>query len=541
MNARRPLLGKWRLLEKHARRWIVSGAVALMAIIGAGVAAVIKDEVKDWTNYTLNYVIGLGKITSCEFRRPAQPANSDLPVILFPRLEDDPEDKIWRSIFKILYDETAFDVVPSCVRFTTTTSSSMKTARAQFLRTMDSQIKAIHADMLLFGTVSASRKVKIWSANSLGDCDWQSTSVDLDDPAAAKKVFTLTRSSLLGVIVKGLTAACNSEPADWRAVAKIVGIVSPYLDKRRAMLNAPDYYDAELHLFALSYARYANVGEEFWFLQAKRAAEAVIALASTTKANLVSTTNNSELARVFRGQLGLLYWRKFKKSNSSEALKQSIAYFQAMQQADGRSWSSLLSTNGDAVVPALKAALKAGFDGVTAAEIEQARSASADLAITNYSPAIRSNGNDAEAYNSRGDAYKSIEDFDRAISDYGRAILLDPKNAEYLNSRCWARAIAGRDLSQALDDCNESLRLRPNNSSILNSRGLAHFKLGAFDRAIADYEAAVNKDPMDAGSRYARGIARLKTGDTAGGEADIAAAKAIEGDIADVYAEYGVK
>ena len=48
------------------------------------------------------------------------------------------------------------------------------------------------------------------------------------------------------------------------------------------------------------------------------------------------------------------------------------------------------------------------------------------------------------------------------------------------------------------------------------------------------------KDPKDADSLYGRGLAKLKSGDKAGGEADIAAAKAIKPDIADVYAGYGV-
>jgi len=65
-------------------------------------------------------------------------------------------------------------------------------------------------------------------------------------------------------------------------------------------------------------------------------------------------------------------------------------------------------------------------------------------------------------------------------------------------------------------------------------------KLGAFDRAIADYGAAVAKNPKDADSLYGRGMAKLKSGDRAGGEADIAAAKAIKPDIAEVYRGYGV-
>ena len=66
-------------------------------------------------------------------------------------------------------------------------------------------------------------------------------------------------------------------------------------------------------------------------------------------------------------------------------------------------------------------------------------------------------------------------------------------------------------------------------------------KLGTFDRAIADYGSAVAQNPKDAGSLYGRGVAKLKSGNTADGNADITAAKAIRPDIAEVYSGYGVK
>ncbi len=54
-------------------------------------------------------------------------------------------------------------------------------------------------------------------------------------------------------------------------------------------------------------------------------------------------------------------------------------------------------------------------------------------------------------------------------------------------------------------------------------------------RAIADYGAAVALNPKDAGSLYCRGMAKLRGGDKTGGNADIAAAKAIKPDIAEQY------
>jgi tetratricopeptide (TPR) repeat protein len=198
-----------------------------------------------------------------------------------------------------------------------------------------------------------------------------------------------------------------------------------------------------------------------------------------------------------------------------------------------------------------------------------------DRAIADYTEAIRLNPKLGKTFDNRGDAYKAKGDLDRAIADYGDAIRIDPKwpiayddrgvayqakgdldraiadfsqlialrpNADAYNRRCWARALAGTDLQGgALADCNEALRLAPNTGYILNSRGLVQLKLGVLPQAIDDYSAAIAQDAKDADSLYGRGIAKMKSGDTAGGDADIAAAKTIKPDIAEQYAGYGIK
>jgi membrane associated rhomboid family serine protease len=146
----------------------------------------------------------------------------------------------------------------------------------------------------------------------------------------------------------------------------------------------------------------------------------------------------------------------------------------------------------------------------------------------------------AFAYNNRGDAWAAKSDNDRAIADYSEAILLDPKNADYLNSRCWARAITGRELPLAVTDCTEALRIAPNDANILDSRGFVYLRFSRLDDAVTDYDEALRRNPKQAGSLYGRGLAKLRKGDVAGGKADIAAAKAIQADIAEQFARYGV-
>jgi len=74
-----------------------------------------------------------------------------------------------------------------------------------------------------------------------------------------------------------------------------------------------------------------------------------------------------------------------------------------------------------------------------------------------------------------------------------------------------------------------------------DSNGLMYLKLGRLDIAIANFNAALLYAPKLATSLYGRGVARLKKDDTAAGNADIAAAEAIQPDIARQMASLGVE
>ena len=143
-----------------------------------------------------------------------------------------------------------------------------------------------------------------------------------------------------------------------------------------------------------------------------------------------------------------------------------------------------------------------------------------------------------EAYVNRGSAYATTGDHRRAIDDYGEALKRQPGEAILWNARCHFRAVVG-DLQAALADCTESLRLRPPIVA-LGTRGFVLLKLGRLDEAIAQYDEGLKVYAKSAHALYGRGVARRKKGDVAGGDADIAAAKASKGDIADLFAQWGV-
>jgi tetratricopeptide (TPR) repeat protein len=218
-----------------------------------------------------------------------------------------------------------------------------------------------------------------------------------------------------------------------------------------------------------------------------------------------------------------------------------------------------------------------------------------DPAIADYTEAIRLNPQDAFAFYARGDAYKvkaynssgsaakqftalSIKDFSEnirlspkptplhyinrsnayrlngdyelAMGDLNEALRLDPldKNAALVN-RCQLYAILNR-WPEAPADCNESLARKDNadqspdrGPDSLNARGFVFLKMAKYKESARDYDAVLQYPKLSVYRRpnalYGRGMARLRSGDVANGNADIAAAKQADPHVAEEFARGG--
>lgn len=171
------------------------------------------------------------------------------------------------------------------------------------------------------------------------------------------------------------------------------------------------------------------------------------------------------------------------------------------------------------------------------------RKGEVDRALADHNEAVRLVPKSALALKNRAADYQAKSQYDRALKDYSQAIRLDPKFAAAFNDRCLTRAALGRELREAVADCDQALRLGPDEglrASIFENRGIVYVKLGEFYPALTDYNAVLEMNPKSASALYGRGYVKLKKGD-ATGEADIAAAKAIQPKIAEDYAKYGLK
>jgi len=163
-----------------------------------------------------------------------------------------------------------------------------------------------------------------------------------------------------------------------------------------------------------------------------------------------------------------------------------------------------------------------------------------DNGLHDLDQAIKRNPDDKEAYFKRGQIYAKQGEYRRAIADFDQVIRRDPKDAEALNDRCWVRAILNQ-LRAALKDCNTALALRPTFIDAIDSLAFVYLKMGNRQRAISFYDAALRATPDKATSLFGRGKAKLRIGDTTGGDADISAAQALKPNISQEFASYGLR
>lgn len=148
---------------------------------------------------------------------------------------------------------------------------------------------------------------------------------------------------------------------------------------------------------------------------------------------------------------------------------------------------------------------------------------------------------DAKMLSRLGATYAELGLYDRAMLTFARALDADPSRANTWNERCWARAVAGRELAAAQSDCDHALGLNANDPDYLDTRGLLRFRTGDYIGAIADFDASLARNGKSAGTLFVRGLTKAKLGRATEGQDDIKAALALDPKVAETYAKWGVR
>jgi tetratricopeptide (TPR) repeat protein len=172
----------------------------------------------------------------------------------------------------------------------------------------------------------------------------------------------------------------------------------------------------------------------------------------------------------------------------------------------------------------------------------EASSAPDEDTIASCTELIRKGGNArviAYAFHNRAMAYHRMGRYEQSVDDLDHAISLDAEDAGAWNDRCFDNAVLRR-IDEALVDCRKALAIAPENAIAWDSLGFTRLVQGKDDAALGAYNRALALAPELPYALFGRGIVKQRNGDQQGGDADLAAAKALLPDVAEIFARFGI-
>ena len=133
-----------------------------------------------------------------------------------------------------------------------------------------------------------------------------------------------------------------------------------------------------------------------------------------------------------------------------------------------------------------------------------------------------------------GDAQQGIADLDALIA-------AKPGSPGLLNARCWVKALRSVMLDSAVKDCTSAIELSDSPAGVLDSRAVVWLRLGRYDDALRDIDAALAQAPGLGPSHLVRAIILTRLGRGAEAAHDLALAHRIAPEVEAEYARFGLK
>src|SRR4029079_7815558 len=152
----------------------------------------------------------------------------------------------------------------------------------------------------------------------------------------------------------------------------------------------------------------------------------------------------------------------------------------------------------------------------------------------------------ARVYKETGDLARALQDYDRAVALVNRALVVMPHGrtrnlsglpspqaiASILAERGLVRFLRG-ELEPAFTDLNAALRFDPRHGPAYCNRGMVYLrKDNDVQRALADFDLALDCAPADASALLNRGYVRLTLGQRDPALADLRSAAEIRPELA---------
>jgi tetratricopeptide (TPR) repeat protein len=117
-----------------------------------------------------------------------------------------------------------------------------------------------------------------------------------------------------------------------------------------------------------------------------------------------------------------------------------------------------------------------------------------DLAIADFSSAITLNPDEDVYYYNRGLTYTARGLWSKAKQDFTSALTIRGELVYYIGRADAERALT--DAEAAIKDYSAALAIEPDNLIALNNRGALYFDTGEYEKAIVDYQRALQQEEL---------------------------------------------
>ncbi len=210
-----------------------------------------------------------------------------------------------------------------------------------------------------------------------------------------------------------------------------------------------------------------------------------------------------------------------------------------------RGWAYEELGNKKAAIADYRAALDqdpGNIGGLGALTSVLADTGAKDEAVKLLDEKIANEGDDmAQLLSLKATALSRAGDVEGALAAIDAAIEKKPGNGQLRNNRCWIKGTMNVQLDTALTDCTRAIQLSDNSAMALDSRAMVYFRQGKLAEALADLDAALEQRPAASGSRFLRGVVKIRMGKAKEGQADIADARLLSPKVDADYARWGIK
>jgi tetratricopeptide (TPR) repeat protein len=184
-----------------------------------------------------------------------------------------------------------------------------------------------------------------------------------------------------------------------------------------------------------------------------------------------------------------------------------LASIVSLENATAGNWDTCpRAETGQEAIAACSAIIKAGRETKKNLAIAYSNRGSAyyhtgqiDLAVADYTEALKLNSRAPMAYQGRAAAYFYQGKYDLALPDFDRWEL-SPKSADAFYSRSTAHQKKG-NVAKALADLDKAIRLKPKMVNAYFNRGIIYQDQHNWLAALTNFEKVIALDPNDLEAR----------------------------------------